>query len=109
MLFGQRAHALRFLENPPRAGHDLPGRRRGRHAPQAPIEQHDAEVILELLDLRAERRLSDVAGLRGMCEVSGVGERNHVAQVLEVHRSPSSIPSITLFYTIHWTDGSGQA
>ena len=39
-----------------------------------PVEQGDAERPLELLDRRAQRRLADEAGLRGLSEVPAIGE-----------------------------------
>ena len=35
-------------------------RRRELHAPRVPLEQRDAEILLEFLDLPAERGLRDV-------------------------------------------------
>ena len=43
-----------------------------------------AERLLELLQLRRQRRLADEAARRGAAEVARVGHRHEVAQVLEL-------------------------
>ena len=47
-----------------------------------------AEEVLQLLDLRRQRRLGDEAGLGRASEVAVVGQRNEVFQFLERHAPP---------------------
>ena len=49
----------------------------------AALDQAHLELVLELLDLHAERRLADRAGLRRMAEMAGFRQRFQVAQLAE--------------------------
>jgi hypothetical protein len=64
------------------------------------LEQRDAQKILQLAELRAERGLGYVAPLRGMAEVTEVGHGNEVPQLGERHwlLPLSWTPSINLIY-----------
>jgi hypothetical protein len=46
-----------------------------------PVEQLDADVLLELPDLLAQRGLTDVQALSGLSEVQGVGDGDRVPEV----------------------------
>jgi len=52
------------------------------------MKELDAELLLELPDLLAERRLADMKPLRGLSEVQAVCHGNGVAEMTEFH-SPS--------------------
>ena len=49
----------------------------------SPLDEAHLELVLELLDLHAERRLADGAGLRRMAEMAGFRQRFEVAQLPE--------------------------
>ena len=48
-------------------------------------EQQPADFVLELLDGAAQRRLGDVALLRGPREVAGLADRQEIPDVMNVH------------------------
>src|SRR6185503_6945143 len=74
-------------EDHPRFGDEHPARFGQLHLPLRPMEQFDAEFILELPDLLTERRLTDVKTLRRLSEVQAVGNGNGVAEVAQFHSS----------------------
>ena len=53
------------------------------HLARAPLDQFDAEVLLELADLHRQRRLRHRTGLRGLAEVPVLGERGQISQLLQ--------------------------
>src|SRR5437879_4044735 len=69
-----RQHLPRILEEP------LAGIRQP-HPPLGPIEEPDAELLLELADLFAQRRLGDVQSLGGPTEVQLLGHCDEVPKV----------------------------
>ena len=79
------AHARRRGERRARLRHD--GRRPVADASAAalPVEQAKAEFRLELEDLTAQRRLTDVAGRRRAAKMAVVGDRDHIFEVSKVH------------------------
>ncbi len=56
------------------------------HLPLGAMEQSDAEIVLELLDLARQRRLSDVQPFRRTAEVKLLGNGKKVAEVAQLHR-----------------------
>jgi hypothetical protein len=54
-----------------------------------PVEQPSAQVLLERLDAAAERRLRDVRAFGRAAEGSGLGDRQQVLEVSDVHRRSS--------------------
>src|SRR4051812_17703919 len=71
-------HAARLLEHR-RAGDGQ------RHAALSAVEEPDAELVLELADLLADRRLSDVQALCGASEVQLLCDRDEVPQMAKFH------------------------
>jgi hypothetical protein len=57
------------------------------------VEQLDAQLGLELADLRGERRLGHVQPLGGATEMALLGHRHEVPQVTQIHTSSISISS----------------
>ena len=55
----------------------------------AALDDRDAQLLFELADAARERRLRDVAGLRGAREVLLPRERDQVLQLADVHAQPS--------------------
>ncbi len=53
------------------------------HAPRAALEEHDAERLFELRDLRAQRGLRDVAALGGAAKRALLGDGDHVLELAE--------------------------
>ncbi len=73
-LFQQ--HIGVFIEKPP--GFGQPQR-------SATFEQNDAQLILQLLDLSAQRRLRDVQAFGGAGEIQGFPQHLEIAQVTQFH------------------------
>ena len=55
---------------------------------RAPLDEGDAELLLELHDLGRQRRLADEARLGGPAEMAVVGHGDQVLEIAQVHRSP---------------------
>ena len=68
-------------ENRPRAAGDLLTLLRELDAGPAPLDEAHLQLVLELLDLHAERGLADGARLRGMAEMMRLGQRLEVTQL----------------------------
>ena len=51
----------------------------------SPLDQADAELVLEFLDLHAERRLADRAGLRRMAEMARFCQSFEIAELPKRH------------------------
>ena len=76
---------LDLRERAPRTGHQpLPGRGQG-DVPRGAVDERDADLVLEALDLLRERGLRDVQARRRAREVPLVGERDQVAQLAQFH------------------------
>ena len=60
-----------------------------QHLAGVALDQLDAELGLELLELGRQGRLADVAGLGGPAEVAVLVDGDEVLQVPEVHGPPS--------------------
>ena len=56
------------------------------------VEEIDAQLALEVLNLMGQRGLRDVELLRGSPEVELIGDRNEVAQVPKFHLCPPDPP-----------------
>ena len=74
---------LRLPQDRPRPFGDLEADAGRRDRTAGPVEQDDAETLLELLDRRAERRLADEAGLRRVTEMAALGERDQELELTE--------------------------
>lgn len=57
-------------------------------------EQKAADLVLELLDRAAERRLGDVAFLGGAREVPRIADGEEISDVVNVHANPLARPSL---------------
>jgi hypothetical protein len=55
------------------------------HLPLRPVEQLDAQLVLELSDLLAEWRLADVELFGGLSEVQAVSDGHDVSKMSEFH------------------------
>jgi hypothetical protein len=73
------------------------------------VEQRPAQLVLELLDGAGQRRLADVALLRGAGEVEGARESDEIAHLLHFHGvaslAPSEAPSLHLRNHARQTSG----
>ena len=85
----QRNDLIAFLQDAPRERQDLRADLGERDAAGLALDQLHAQIVLELLDLRRQRRLADERALGGLAEVPRVGQRDEVAQVAQVHGSRS--------------------
>ena len=81
---GERHHFLASLEDAPRASHDLLAGIRERDVVRLPLDQLHAEILLELLELRRQRRLAHEAPLGSPSEMAAIGHRHQITQVLEL-------------------------
>src|SRR5215470_15606070 len=52
-------------------------------------DQQPAELCLKLLDGARQRRLRDVALLRGARKVQGLAKRNKIADLVQLHETPA--------------------
>ena len=84
MALGELDDLFAGFDDAPRAFDDFLARGGERHALRRALDELHAEIFLELLELRGECRLADEAALRRAPEVAGVGDRDEVAQVLEL-------------------------
>ena len=53
------------------------------HLARPPLDQVDAEVLLQLADLHRERRLGDGAGLGGLAEMPMLGQCRQISQLFQ--------------------------
>ena len=53
------------------------------HLAGPPLDQFDAEVLLQLADLHRKRRLGHRAGLRGLAEMPVLGQRGQISQLFQ--------------------------
>jgi hypothetical protein len=64
-----------------------PMARGGQHDARArPLEERDADFLLELTNMPTQGRLRDMQSLRSPCEVQLLGDGDEGAQMAEVHR-----------------------
>ena len=91
-LGGDRPDPLGLVEHHARRLDHLAAGLGEHHVARAALDQLDAELLLQLLQLRRQGRLADEARLGGPAEVAVVGHRHEVAQVSQVHRSPPAAP-----------------
>jgi hypothetical protein len=66
------------------SGHDLLAGGREQDVARAPLDQLDAELGFQLLQLRRQRGLADEARLGRLAEVAVVGDGDEVLEVAEV-------------------------
>jgi len=95
-LFRGGDHVVELDENPARV-RDHDGARRGEQdSPAIALEELNAEQLLELLHLRAERRLRHVATLCRLVEPERLGHGDHVLELpwREVVRTDSHVLSV---------------
>ena len=78
--------ALQLRQDPPRPrDQQLPGLG-DRHPARRPLDERDADLLLEPADLLRQRRLGDVLTLGGAGEVALVGERDEVFELSQIHK-----------------------
>ena len=56
-----------------------------QHAGARALDEHEAELLLELVNLHGKRRLRDGAGFRGAAEMLLARQRVEVAELFERH------------------------
>jgi len=82
----QFTHLRDFGDDLARAFGDLAADRRQHHPPRCAFHQRHAKLILQLADLRGQRRLADEARRRRATEVLVIGEGDQISEVTQVHR-----------------------
>jgi len=83
----QRDDFVALIQHAARANHDLPAHLGKLYVLRLSLHQFDAEIFLELLQLSGQSRLADERSLRRLAEMTGVGQRHQIFEVLEIHRS----------------------
>jgi len=92
----EAADGLRDLDLPQRVSclgqEEQTGVRQSYGGPLAPVEEGGAERGLELLDLRAHRRLGDMQAVSGLAEVQLLGNGDEVTELTDVeHETPAEL------------------
>jgi hypothetical protein len=89
-------HVVDFEEHPTRVRDDDGAGRGEQDSPAIALEELNAEHVLELLHLRAERRLRNVATLRRLVEPERLGHRDYVLELTwrEVMSTDSHVLSV---------------
>ena len=82
------ADLLDLVQHFARALRDLAADFGQQHLARRALDERDAELFLELLDLRRQRRLADEARLGGAAEMLVFGERDQISEVAQVHGRP---------------------
>ncbi len=77
---------LDLVEHFARALRDLAADFGQQHLARRALDQRDAELVLELANLRRQRRLADEARLGRAAEMLVFGQRNQISEVTEIHR-----------------------
>ena len=83
-----RLHLVHALEHLHRLPEEQPPRIGEADRPRAALEQHHAQLFLQLLDLSAQRRLRDVQQLRRAGEVPLTSHGHEVADLPEFQSIP---------------------
>ena len=78
-------HLVHVAEDAGGAGGDLAALVGKQHARARAFDQHEAELLLELVNLHGKGGLGDGAGLRGAAEMLLAGQRVEVAELFERH------------------------
>jgi hypothetical protein len=73
-------------EDPSRTSHEQLAGLGDRHAPSRTLDERQAKLALEPLDLLGQRRLCDVFPHRRSREAAFLGERNDVTELADLHR-----------------------
>src|SRR5262249_32641717 len=77
---GRRGCAASLFQNRPSRVGQL-------HTPPGAIEQPDSELVFELANLLAQRRLCDMQSCGSAAEMQFLGNRNEIAEVSQLHMS----------------------
>ena len=81
----QRDDFIAFIQHAPRAHHDLLAHLGELHVLRLALHQFDAQILLQLLQLRRQGRLADEGALRRLAEMAGIGECHQIFEILEIH------------------------
>jgi hypothetical protein len=80
-----RLDLVDLAQHAARALRDLAADFGEQHLARRALDEGDAELVFELLDLRRQRRLADETRLGGVAEVLVLGEGDEVTQIAQVH------------------------
>ena len=72
-------------------GEEAPPRRRQRHSRRRPLEQRNAELLLQRLDVAGHCRLAQMEGLGRARQMSRLRDGDERTQVVEVHVNPACL------------------
>jgi hypothetical protein len=98
----QRDDFIALVQHAARAHHDLFTHFGELNVLRLALHQFDAQIVLELLELRREGGLADEGALGGLAKMPGIGQRHQVFQVLEIHGSaPIVAVSIDRVYQLN--------
>ncbi len=73
------------------------------HALRLPLEQRDAELAFELLDASRQRRLCDAKRTRRRAQTAALGDRQHVAQLVQFHGDAIMLSPAQFGARLHWS------
>jgi hypothetical protein len=87
----ERDDLVALAQHVPRARDDLLAHLRELDVFRMTLHQLHAEILLELLQLRGQRRLAHERAFCRAPEMTGIGQRHQVLEVLEIHSSAPTL------------------
>ena len=81
----EREDLVALAQHAPRTSHDLLAHLRELDVFRMALDQLHPQILLQLLELRGQRRLAHERALCRAAEMTGIGQRNQVLEVLEIH------------------------
>src|SRR5208283_4603920 len=97
VVAGERDDFVSLVQHVARTNHDLLAHLRELDVLRLALDQLHAEVLLQFLELRGQRRLADEAAFGRAAEMPGVRERHQILQIPEIHRLRSAISIATVY------------
>ena len=85
MPFGRRRQPIGLAQDPPGLRDHVQARVGRRDAARVSFEEPHAELVLQLLERVGQRGLADVEALGGPAHMPGVGDRDEIAQLPQLH------------------------
>jgi hypothetical protein len=93
---GQRDDFIAFVQHAPRSHHDLLADLGELHVLRLAFHQFDAQVLFQFLQLRRQSRLAYERALGRLAEMTGVGQRHQISEILEIYSHRYSLSKQSL-------------